>query len=148
MFDLPEGETTPGPSKIKLIMAVLESILKEEGKNTLPKRDKSLLEEAVFSLYEKNPRPKLGDLKEMLQKHPSNQMNIYSKILYPWTQSIYGKFLNGQTNMDLSKDLITIEMKRLDAHPDLQNVLLLLFTDFIKKEAMTDLSQALSSSDR
>ena len=133
----------PGPSKIKLIMAVLESILKDEEKKTLPKRDKALLEEAIFQTYEKNQNrpPILQDLRNILKNHSSPQINNYAKILYPWTESVYGNFLNRQTNIDLTKDLIAIEMKGLDAHPDLQNVLLLLFTDFIKKEASSDLSR-------
>ena len=143
MFDLPKNDTLPGPSKIKLIMAVLESILKEEEKKTLPKRDKALLEEAIFQTYEKvNDRvPLLEDFKNILKDHSSPQMNNYAKILYTWTESVYGKFLNKPTNMDLSKNLIAIEMKGLDAYPDLQNVLLLLFTDFIRKEASSDLSR-------
>ena len=142
MFDLPDNEVIPGPSKIKLIMAVLESILKDEDKTTLPKRDKALLEEAIYQTYETTNRtPLLEDLRNILKTHTSPQMNGYAKILYTWTESVYGKFLNGQTNVDLYKGLIAIEMKGLDAYPDLQNVLLLIFTDFIKKEASADLSR-------
>ena len=143
MFDLPKGKNLPGPSKIKLIMAVLESILKEEEKTGLPKRDKALLEEAVFETYKKTKgrTPILNDLRNILKRHKSLQMKAHSQVLFTWTESVYGIFLNGQTNIDLNKNLITIEMKGLDFLPDLQNVLLLLFTDFIKKEASKDLSR-------
>ena len=142
MFDLPPREFRPGPSKIKLILAVLESILKDEEKQGLPKGDKALLEEAIFSVYEKvkDRIPILKDLRNILKGHPSQRMNEYACILYSWTDSVYGNFLNGKTNVDLSKNLITIEVKGLDAYPDLQNVLLLLFTDFIRKEAAANLS--------
>ena len=143
IFDLPEGEKLPGPSKVKLILAVLESILKDEEKKSLSKRDKALLEEAIFEVYEKinNRTPILKDLKDILEKHGSSEMRSYSQILYSWTNNVYGNFLNGQTNVDLNRDLITIEMKGLDSYPDLQNVLLLLITDFVKKEASSDLSR-------
>ena len=52
VFDLPPGETKPSPSKIKLILALLETIFKEDDKVSLPKRDKALLEEAIFKVYE------------------------------------------------------------------------------------------------
>ena len=52
MFDLPEGEECPSPSKVKLILAVLESIFKDENNVGLPKREKALLEEAIFQTYQ------------------------------------------------------------------------------------------------
>ena len=39
MFDLPKNQSLPEPSKIKLIMAVLESILKDEEKPGLPTKE-------------------------------------------------------------------------------------------------------------
>ena len=47
--------------------------------------------------------------------------------------------LDGPSTVQLTKDLITIEVKGLDSYPDLQNVLLLLLTDFIRREAARDL---------
>ena len=143
MFDLSSGEDVPPPSKIKLILAVLESILKDEQKKGLPKRDKALLEEAIFKVYENSTgrTPFLGDFRDYLKGHESPQMRNYSQILYTWTESVYGKLLNGPTNINWDKNLVSIEIKGLDAHPDLQNVLLLLFTDAIKREAAEDLSR-------
>ncbi|MCY4523726.1 MAG: hypothetical protein OXB84_03195 [Halobacteriovoraceae bacterium] len=125
MFDLPKGKNIPGPSKVKLIMAVLEAVLKDEEKKGLPKKDKALLEEAIFQTYEKikDRPPLLQDLRNILKNHSSTQMNNYAKILYVWTESVYGNFLNRQTNINLTRDLIAIEMKGLDTHSDLQNVL-------------------------
>ena len=68
-------------------------------------------------------------------------MKKCSQILYSWTgETAYGKMLDGPTNVKLSKDLVTIEIKGLDLYPDLQNVFLLLFTDFIRQEAAKDVS--------
>ncbi len=180
MFDLSSEDqtttttqTTPTTSKVKLILAVLESILKDEEKRGLPKREKALLEEAIFQTYEQanseqtnNERtheqtneqaeqihkqtnneqtkgrvPILSDLRKILSKHEVLEMRNFAQTLYSWTgNTAYGQMLDGPSNVKLTKDLITIETKGLDAYPDLQNVFLLLFTDFIKSEAARDLS--------
>ncbi len=141
MFDLPKGTTTPTPSKIKLVLAILEQILREEHQTGLPKKHKALLEEAVYSAYDQAaPRiPTLSTLKEILARHESGEMQSYAQSLYPWTgKTAYGKILDGETNIDLTKNLITIETKGLDTYPDLQNVMLLNFTEFIKSRASSD----------
>jgi type-IV secretion system protein TraC len=143
MFDL-NGEKTPSTSKVKLILAALESILKDEDSNGLPKRDKALLEESIFLTYDKlhGQTPTLSDFKAVLEKHRNPEITKYAEILYSWTgNTAYGRMLDGQSNVTLSKDLITIEMKGLDTYSDLQNVFLLLFTDFIKNEAAKDTSK-------
>lgn len=142
MFDLPDGEVKPSASKVKLILGALESILREDDAKGLPKREKALLEEAIFSTYQrcKGKTPTLSDLREALHCHPNKTIKGYSEILYSWTgDTAYGRMLDGQSNIKLSKDLVTIEIKGLDTYPDLQNVFLLLLTDFIKSEAAKDL---------
>ena len=139
MFDLPEGEKTPGPAKTKLILAILERILAEEGREGLPKRHKALLEETVHRAYEMKKVPVLSDLRSILEGHESGAMRDYGKILFSWTgDRAYGRLLDGKTNVDLEKDLITVEIKGLDTYPDLQNVMLLNFTEFIKSRASED----------
>ena len=141
MFDLPAGTIRPGPDKIKLILAVLEQILKEDNRKGLPKRSKALLEEAIYGVYQaKSPEtPVLSDLRAALAKHPDDEMRVYARILFPWTgERAYGRLLDGKTNINLDKDLMTVEIKGLDAYPDLQNVMLLNFTEFIKSKAAED----------
>jgi conjugal transfer ATP-binding protein TraC len=143
-FDLGPGETKPSPSKVKLILAILETILKDEEKPGLPKREKALLEEAIFRCYEhvKDRTPQLGDLKAILGEHPVSTMKAYSEILYSWTgDTAYGRLLDAPSNITLKKNLTTIEMKGLDSFPELQNVFLLLFTEFIRTEASRDITQ-------
>ena len=67
MFDL-NGEKSPSTSKVKLILAALESILKDDDSHGLPKRDKALLEESIFMTYDKNygKTPTLSDYKSVL----------------------------------------------------------------------------------
>lgn len=142
LFDLETGETKPPPSKIKLILAVLETILKEDEKPSLPKREKALLEEVIYQTYDScHPRvPTLSDLREKLKAHSSIEMRNYAQTLYSWTgTTAYGRMLDGGSNVALSKNLTTVEISGLNSHPSLQNVFLLLLTDFIRSEAARDL---------
>ncbi len=144
MFDLEHGETKPSSAKIKLILGCLELVLKDEDKPGLPKRDKGLLEEAIFDCYEsvKERVPRLSDLKSILSDHPVSEMKKYADILYSWTgDTAYGRMLDGETNVKLSKDLVSIEVKGLENYRELKDILLLLLTSHIKDEAASDLSR-------
>jgi conjugal transfer ATP-binding protein TraC len=143
MFDLEQGATKPTSSKIKLILGCLELILKDEDKPGLPKREKALLEEAIFATYEKanGLSPTLSDLKDILRAHSVEGLRKFADILFSWTgETAYGRMLDGQTTVKLSKDLVTIEIKGLDNHRELKDIFLLLFTSYIKDEAARDLA--------
>lgn len=144
MFDLDQGESKPNSSKIKLILGCLELILKDEDKPGLPKREKALLEEAIFATYNKmeGQTPTLTDLKNFLRAHPVETMNKFADILFSWTgETAYGQMLDGKSNVQLSKDLVSIEVKGLDNYKELKDIFLLLLTSFIKNEAASDLSR-------
>lgn len=142
LFDLEAGESKPPASKIKLILAVLETILKEDEKPSLPKREKALLEEVIYQTYDgcNANIPVLSDLREKLKSHSSIEMRNYAQTLYSWTgKTAYGRMLDGKSNVALTKNLTTVEISGLNSHPALQNVFLLLLTDFIRSEAARDL---------
>ena len=144
MFDLKEGETTPSPDRIRTLLAVLEMILKDEDKQALGKREKALLEEQVHRVYEnaKGKTPTLSDLKLLLDSHEDTQMRRFGEILYSWTgMSAYGQMLDGQTNVELSKDLVSIEVQQLSNYSDLKDVLLLLLTSHIQDVASSDIER-------
>ncbi len=144
MFDLEGGEAKPSSSKIKLILGCLELILKDEDKPGLPKREKALLEESIFDAYKKSDGkvPQLSDLRKILANHGVLEMRKHADVLYSWTgETAYGRMLDGQTNVKLGKDLVTIEIKGLDNHRELKDIFLLLFTSYIKEEAARDLSK-------
>ena len=119
----------PTPSKIKLLLAAIEIILKDER---MPKLHQSLLEEAIYQTF-KQKKPTLGQLRKVLENHSNHEMQNYAQVLYSWTgDRPFGRLLDGASNIDLTKNLVTIEIKGLDDYPDLQQVMLLLLTDFIK----------------
>ena len=143
MFDL-DGEEIPSSSNIKLILGCLELILKDADASGLPKRDKALLEEAIFECYRRSvaEAPTLSVLKDILKSHKVPEMRKYADILFSWTgKTAYGRMLDGQTNVQLDKDIVTIEIKGLDNHKELKDIFLLLFTSFIKAEAARDLTR-------
>lgn len=144
MFDLEVGASKPTTSKIKLILGCLELILKDEDKPGLPKREKALLEESIFLAYEKSNgnAPTLSDLKQILREHQVPSLRQYADILFSWTgQTAYGRMLDGETNVKLTKDLVSIEIKGLDNHRELKDIFLLLLTSYIKEEAARDLAK-------
>ncbi len=141
LFDLPKGETRPSPSKVKFILAVLESIFKEEDSKGLPKLQKALLERVISETYRTSfPKiPTLSDFRIELEKIQDPRIDDFSKILYSWCgNTAFGKMLDGKTTISLDKDLTTIELKGLDSYPELQDVMLLIFTDFIRNKMMED----------
>ncbi|MBL7542221.1 MAG: TraC family protein [Bdellovibrionaceae bacterium] len=142
LFDLEKGELVPSPSRIKMMLGVLELILKDEDKKGLPKRGKALLEESIFRMYQsvKDRVPVLTDLKTILTEHVEPEMRKYAQILFSWTgDTAYGRMLDRPSNVKLKSDLITIEIKGLDNHRELKDIFLLLFTSYIKTEAARDL---------
>ena len=143
VFDLPEGETKPSSAKIKLILAVLELILKDPEQKSLGKRDKAILEEQILLCYTKveDRIPQLGDLRQLLQNHPEKAMKDFAQILFSWCgETAYGKMLDGHSTINLEKDLVTIEVLGLSNHPELKDILLLLLTSYIQDAAAADLA--------
>ena len=144
MFDLEPGDTKPSATKIKLILGVLELILKDDERKGLPKREKALLEEAIFKTYQsiKDRVPHLGDLRDILKKHNVAEMKCFAEVLFSWTgNTAYGRMLDGKSNVTLTKDLVTIEVKGLDNHSDLKDIFLLLLTSYIKDESARDIER-------
>lgn len=141
-FDLEKNAGAPPPSKIKLILAVIENICKEDESFGLPKLEKSLLEECIFKTYARKKNPRLSDFRDVLKEHDRPELRKYAEILFSWTgDTPYGRLLDGPTNIKLEKDLVSIEMRGLDVHPELQNLFLLLLTEYIQREAAASHSQ-------
>ena len=144
MFDLQKGETVPSPARLRTLLAVLEMILKDDNRQALDKHAKALLEEQLHRVYAaaKDRTPTLSDLKTLLDRHTDTQMRKFGEVLYSWTgNSAYGQMLDGQTNVELSKDLVSIEVQQLSNYSDLKDVLLLLLTSHIQDVASSDIER-------
>ena len=142
LFDLPKNCKTPPATKIKLLLAAVEIMLAETGDRVLPKLEKSLLEECLCNTYRGDDAPTLGKLRRLLEGHDNPRLRDYAKILTAWTgDSPYGRLLDGSSNIDLSADLVTVEIGGLDGHPELQRIMMLAFTDYIRTVAESDTSR-------
>ena len=142
-FDLGANETKPSALKVKSILASLELMFRDEGQESLPKREKALLEACIYELYNKvkGRTPTLSDLKQQLLTHQVDALKQYGEILFSWTgETAYGKLLDGQSNIKLNKNITAIEVKGLDDFPDLKDVFMLLITNFVQREAEKDLA--------
>lgn len=144
MFDLEPGEVKPSSAKIKLILAVLELILKDPEQKGLPKREKALLEEAIFAVYANaaGKVSRLSDLRALLAAHAEPEMRQFAQVLFSWTgETAFGKMLDRETNIKLTRDLVTIEIKGLTNHSELKDILLLLLTSHIQDLAAADMTR-------
>ena len=137
LFDLPKGESAPSPAKIKFLLAAVEIMLADEGAAGPPKLEKSLLEGCLVKAYREGGNPTLGGFRKILEAHPHPELRGYAGILRSWTgDGPYGRLLDGGSNIDLRKDMVGIEIRGLDDHPDLQRIMLLALTDHIRTAAL------------
>lgn len=73
-FDLLQNETEHMSQKIKFLLRLVELMTKEEGSEQLPKLARSEIEAAIQKTYELNKTPQLSDLKNILLKHSSPEI--------------------------------------------------------------------------
>ena len=141
-FDLGKNETKPSAMKIKSILAVLEIMLKDDFMTSIPKKEKALLEECITELYRDCKKmPRLSDLRKILLNHKEKNLNAYGQILYSWTgDTAFGKLLDGTTNVSLNRSVTSFEVKGLDDFPELKEVFMLLITNYVQRQAESDLS--------
>jgi conjugal transfer ATP-binding protein TraC len=84
----------------------------------------------------------MSDLRKILSDHADVEMRKCAQILYSWCgNTAYGRMLDGETTINLSKDLVTIEVQGLTNHPELKDILLLLLTSYIQDAAAADLAK-------
>lgn len=141
-FDL-GAEKKPSVLKVKSLLAIFELMFRDEGVDHLTKRDKALLEEAIYKIYEStNKMPTLTDFRKLLLSHSVESLKRFGEVLFSWTgYTAYGKLLDGQSNIALNKNITAIEVKGLDDFPELKDVFMLLITNFVQREAESDLSR-------
>ncbi|MCB0414910.1 MAG: ATP-binding protein, partial [Bdellovibrionales bacterium] len=128
-FDLAPGESLPSNEKIKFLLALIESMTKEETDSGLKKLERSEIEQAILELYDANSKPKLTHLKDKLLEHTEPSLQKIGKILKSWCGNTpYGRFLDAQTNVDIHRDTVCFDLKGLELYPDLQSSCLLMIS--------------------
>ncbi|MBI3535742.1 MAG: ATP-binding protein, partial [Deltaproteobacteria bacterium] len=139
-FDLPVGEVVPSNEKIKFLVSLVEIMTKEDSESRLPRLERAEMEEAISRVYAQG-EPRLSHLREILLNHPDAIMKRFGRILTPWCgDTPFGRFVDRPTNLSLSKDLVSFDLKGLEAVSDLQSVCLFIITDYVWREVQKDRS--------
>lgn len=141
-FELKTGEKLPSAHKIKFLLGLVEILVRENDKHQLPKIIRAELEQCISQVYKTADKPRLSDLKDILEKHADSDVRKLSRTLALWCgNSPYGQFLDKPTTVALDKDMICFDSKGLESFPDLQEVCLYLITDLIWRDIQTDRSR-------
>jgi len=141
-FDLSPQETAPSSQKLKFLVGLVEMMTKEDEDNHLEKLERAELETAIQKIYETHPSPSMSALKELLLQHPEEKIQRLGKVLGPWSGNTpYGKVVDRKTTVSLNKQLVSFDLKGLEAYPDLQAVCLYLITDLVWREVQKEKSQ-------
>lgn len=138
-FDLQPEETAPTPEKIKFLLSLVELMTREEGSAHLPRLDRAEIEDAIARVYEKTAKPRLSDLRALLLENQSVEIRRYGRILGAWCgDTPFGRFIDRETTIALSKPLVAFDLKGIESYPDLQTVCLFIITDFVWREVQRD----------
>lgn len=138
-FDLAAHDVVPSNQKIKFILSLVEIMTKEETEPRLGKLERAEIENAIQRVYEVVKKPKLSDLRKLLLDHPDPQISRYGKILGPWCgDTPYGRFVDRETTIELTRPIVCFDLKGMEALPDLQATCLFIITDFVWREVQAD----------
>ncbi len=133
------SEKSLSSRKIKFLLAFLEIILTDQEDKKLTKLQKAMLEEQINVLYKKFKNPKLSNLKKLLESSNERDLNVFAKMLYPWTgDRVYGKLLDNENSFDFENEFVVFDLKGLSSFPDLQSAIILIITDFILGKIESD----------
>jgi len=120
-------------------LGLVEIMTKEDHEPRLPKLERAEIEKAIAEVYEMEKTPRLSHLQANLLKHPDLGIQRYGKILGPWCgESLFGKFLDRETNIELTRPVVAFDLKGLETYRDLQAVCLYMITDLVWREVQKD----------
>ena len=140
-FDLTKGNQ-PSFEKLKFLLALIESMTKEEENRGLRKIEKSEIEILIQSVYERHKNPRLSHLRELLCRHELPEISRIGKILSSWCgKTPYGNFLDADSNISFDRSIVCFDLKGLENYPDFQSACLLMITDLIWREVERDRTQ-------
>lgn len=140
-FDLVDPNAPVPPEKIKFLLGLVELMTKEDHEPRLPKLERAEIEKAIAEVYREHKTPRLTHLRDILLKNEDEAIRKYGKILNPWCgDSLFGKFLDRRTNIELQRSVVAFDLKGLENYPDLQAVCLFIITDLVWREVQKDRS--------
>lgn len=105
-------------------------------------KEKGISWETNFSKLKHTDYPIMEDLykviAELLPSEEYKPLNGLYQVLYPYVEGSYSKAMNGHTNVDLSNDLITFDLKDLKNEEELQKVCMYNILTFLEEDAIKD----------
>ena len=86
--------------------------------------ERTLLEKAMMETFQHFGRATtLTKIAQHLQSNPDQRTKDLASMLYPYTKDgIYGKFFEGDANVDFTNPLVVVELEELKERKDLQSV--------------------------
>ena len=130
-------------------MDLLKSLISKMAKPTerVTDTETSVIEEAIKNAYLKYERKtNIDRIIEALREMSDGKDPIKGKAcdtiatnLFRWgSDGVFGKFFNGQNNVDLDHRFIVLELKNLSRREDLRNVILMVLFYHIQKVVYMD----------
>lgn len=140
-FDLVDPSAPVPPEKVKFLVGLVELMTKEDHESRLPKLERAEIEKAIAEVYEQQKQPRLSHLRDLLLTNADPVIQKYGKILGPWCgDSLFGKFLDQGTNIEMNRQVVAFDLKGLENYPDLQAVCLFIITDLVWRDVQKDRS--------
>jgi len=110
--------------------------------------EKAVIEESIIKAYELNGKKTnidkiidvLNEISETAQEYPKRHAaEVISTNLFRWgSTGAYGKYFNGENNIDLFHKLVVLELRNLNQREDLRNVVLMILFYHISKIIYVD----------
>ena len=103
----------------------------------LRKLMKAYLDEAILESWEKYKQDSCVDtVLEQLQKYTGdNRVADFIRTMRPYTtKGLYGKFFNGESNIEFDADIVVMENDTIEQMPDLRDPAIMLLTYHISQE--------------
>ncbi|MBX9620672.1 MAG: type IV secretion system protein TraC [Alphaproteobacteria bacterium] len=120
---IPSNDTEAASDGLAMLKPIL-SLMAAPKEGTTDLED-TYLEQALQEAWnEKQNKATITDVADVLLKLPDRIAVTLGKRLRPYTEKgSYGRFFNGEANIDLSDNLVVIEMEELKERKDLQSVI-------------------------
>lgn len=109
---------------MEILKPLVSQMISPSG--TLTDYDMPVIEKAISTAWAVKGRGMtITDVSQVMIDSPDPTANRLGAQLYPYTrEGMYGKYFEGKSNVDFSKDFVVLELEELKSKKDLQSVVL------------------------
>ncbi|MBP6951566.1 MAG: type IV secretion system protein TraC [Alphaproteobacteria bacterium] len=120
---IPSNDSEAASDGLAMLKPIL-SLMAAPKEGTTDLEDTYLEQALQDAWHKKQNKATITDVANFLLKHHDLVATTLGERLYPYTEKgSYGRFFNGQANIDLSDSLVVVEMEELKERKDLQSVI-------------------------